>query len=217
MKFSLLLLLLLFSDTVISQVLPENYKIYDVRAKRTCSLDEMITYVSKTSVVFFGEEHNDPTGHQLEMEVFRMLHQKNGRDQVLSMEMFETDIQQVMDEYLQNLIREKNFIKEARAWNNYSDYKPMIEYAREQQIPVIAANTPNRYVNLVSRKGLSELNALGKDSREWLPPLPVDTATGRYYENFFQVAEYGIGHSCIPKVLGLIYFHTRNTMATHSL
>ena len=95
-------------------------------------------------MVFFGEEHNDPTGHQLEIEILRMLHHKNGEKQALSMEMFETDVQLVLNEYLQNLIREKNFVKEARAWNNYTDYKPLIEYSREQGIQVIAANSPNR-------------------------------------------------------------------------
>lgn len=176
----------LLSNIAVSQLKIEDYKVYDSRAKKLCSLEEMVLELAKSDVVFFGEEHNDPIGHQLESEIFKMLHQKNQNKQVLSMEMFETDIQQVLNEYLQNLISEKNFIKEGRAWKNYSDYKPLIEYASKQGLPVIAANTPNRYVNRVSRKGLTSLDSLSKIAKKWLPPLPIDTATDKYYENFLE-------------------------------
>ena len=108
------------------------------------------------------------------------------------MEMFETDCQNVLDEYLGGLIREKNFITEARTWHNYKDYRPLIELAKTQQIPVIAANAPPRYVNMVNRMGLTSLEKLSKTAKAWLPPLPVDTATGAYYEKFLQIMG---GHS----------------------
>ncbi|SDL65659.1 Uncharacterized iron-regulated protein [Daejeonella rubra] len=186
MKLKSLFLLLLLSNIAFAQLKTENYKIYNTQSKSICSLEDMIKSLVLADVVFFGEEHNDPTGHQLESDVLQKLHQLNGKKQTLSMEMFEKDIQQVMNEYLQNLIREKNFIKEARAWNNYNDYKPMIEYAREKELAVIAANPPNRYVNLVTRKGLSALNPLDRSAKKWLPPLPIDTATGAYYKNFLK-------------------------------
>jgi len=186
MKFKLLFLLLLLSNIAFAQLKTENYKIYNTQSKSVCSLDEMINGLTLADVVFFGEEHNDPTGHQVESEMLQKLFQIHGKKQVLSMEMFEKDIQQVMNEYLQNLIREKNFIKEARAWNNYNDYKPMIEFAKENELAVIAANPPNRYVNLVTRKGLSSLNTLNRSAKKWLPPLPIDTATGAYYQNFLE-------------------------------
>lgn len=186
MKFFIIIFFVFFTVPVLSQLKSENYKIYDSKANKTCTLEEIIEVLSKKDIVFFGEEHNDPGGHLLEIEILKMLHLKNGEKQALSMEMFETDVQQVLNEYLQNLIREKNFIKEARAWNNYTDYKPMIEYSRAQGIPVIAANTPNRYVNIVTRKGLNGLDSLNKTAEKWLPPLPIDTATGKYYDNFLK-------------------------------
>ena len=42
-----------------------------------------------------------------------------------------------MNEYLQNMIREKNFIKEAREWNKYTDYKPIIEFTKEKDLLLI--------------------------------------------------------------------------------
>lgn len=203
MKLNPLYLLVLFSNIAFAQLKTENYKIYNTQSKSICSLDEMISSLARADVVFFGEEHNDPTGHQLELDVLQKLYQIHGKKQALSMEMFEKDIQQVMNEYLQNLIREKNFIKEARAWNNYTDYKPMIEFAKEKELAVIAANAPNRYVNLVTRKGLSALNTLNRSAKKWLPPLPIDTAKGAYYQNFLETMG---GHS----VPGMEIYQSQN-------
>lgn len=203
MKFCYFILCVFFTSSALSQLKPENYKIYDSQAKKLCTIEEAIEILSSKDVVFFGEEHNDPTGHQLEIEILKMLHLKNGKRQVLSLEMFETDVQLVMNEYLKNLIREKNFLKEARTWNNYTDYKPMVEYSRHQGIKIIAANTPNRYVNLVSRKGLIGLDSLNKTAKTWLPPLPIDTAAGKYYDNFLKTMG---GH----KVPGMEIFQAQN-------
>ena len=203
MKLNSIFLLLFLSNIAFAQLKTENYKIYNTQTKRTCTLEEMIASLALADVVFFGEEHNDPTGHQLESDILQKLYQLNGKKQILSMEMFEKDIQLVMNEYLQNLIREKNFIKEARSWNNYNDYKPMIEFAKEKELAVIAANPPNRYVNLVTRKGLSALNSLNKAAKQWLPPLPVDTLTGAYYKNFLETMG---GHS----VAGMEIYQSQN-------
>jgi uncharacterized iron-regulated protein len=102
------------------------------------------------------------------------------------MEMFETDIQGILDEYLQGLIRENIFITDSRAWKNYKDYRPLVEFARENKIPVIAANAPKRYTNMVTRMGLESLEKLSPAAKNLLPPLPIDTATGRYYEKFIE-------------------------------
>jgi len=186
MKYSCLIILVLFFKTASSQLKSQHFKIYDSKAQRICTMEEAIESLSGKDIVFFGEEHNDPTGHLLELEILKMLHLRNGKKQVLSMEMFETDVQIVLDEYLHNLIREKNFLKEARSWANYQDYKPMVEYARVHGLAVIAANAPSRYTNLVSRKGLKGLDSLTKAAKSWLPPMPIDTASGRYYENFLK-------------------------------
>ncbi len=146
-------------------------------------------------VLFFGEEHNDSTAHQLEFQLLKQLSEKYPGKVALSIEMFETDCQNVLNEYLGGLIREKNFITDARAWPNYKDYRSLIEFAKVNHIPVIAANAPGRYVNRVNRLGLSSLLQLNETGRSCLPPLPVDTATGKYYTNF---AEIMGGHASMP-------------------
>lgn len=60
----------------------------------------------------------------------------------------------------------------------------MIEYTKQQGIRVIAANAPAWYVNLVTRKGLSALQALSRKAKKYIALLPVDTLSGNYYTRF---------------------------------
>lgn len=163
----------------------QQYKIYDVRNQKVSSINELVRDLEKADVLFFGEEHNDSVGHILELEILKQIHTAYPKT-ALSMEMFHTDIQPIINEYLGGFISEKNFTKEARAWNNYKDYKPLIEYAKANKIDVIGANGAARYSNIVSKSGLDMLNTLPKESKSFLPPLPIDTATGTYYHKFIK-------------------------------
>jgi uncharacterized iron-regulated protein len=182
----------------------ENYKIYSTSEQKLISPDDIIAGLDNTDVLFFGEEHNDSTCHVLELLLLQKLAQKYPEKCAVSMEMFETDCQNVLNEYLDGLIREKNFVTEARAWKNYKDYRPLIEYAKTDKVPVIAANAPARYVNMVSRMGLVSLGRLDKTGKGWLAPPPIDTATGTYYEKFLQVMG---GHSTMG---GMQMFQAQN-------
>ncbi|MEX8547047.1 MAG: ChaN family lipoprotein [Mucilaginibacter sp.] len=164
-----------------------SYKIYQTSTKKTITIDEMIKALNKTDAVFFGEEHNDSVSHVLEATILQKLNEAHLKQVALSMEMFETDCQNVLNEYLAGLIREKNFVVDARAWPNYKDYRPLIEYAKTNYLPMIAANAPSRYTNMASRMGLKSLNQLDKVGKSYLPPLPIDTATGTYLTKFDEI------------------------------
>jgi uncharacterized iron-regulated protein len=169
----------------------QNYKIYDVKNSRVITSKDLIINLKDVDVVFFGEEHNDSVGHWLEADLFQQIF-LSYPNTALSLEMFHTDVQVILDEYLAGSISEKNFIKESRAWNNYKDYRPLIEFAKEKGLPVRAANAATRYSNLVTRSGLNGLSALSKSSKAFLPPLPIDTAAGKYYSKFNETLR---GHS----------------------
>lgn len=162
------------------------YKIYDTRSKTQVGIEQIVAALSGADVLFFGEEHNDSAGHYLENKIYRALHAVYGDQLALSLEMFETDNQLVLDEYLQGRIDETRLGKDVRLWSNYRDYRPMIEYARQQKLPVIAANPPRRYVTLVTRRGMRALDSLSKDAKAFLPPLPYDTLSGRYRDKFME-------------------------------
>jgi uncharacterized iron-regulated protein len=175
--------------------LATHYKIYNTAKQKVVTVDDIINDMAKTDVLFFGEEHDDSTGHYLEYKLLKGLQAKYPGKLTLSMEMFETDCQNVLNEYLDNLIREKNFITDTRAWPNYKDYSILIEFAKTNHLPVIAANAPSRYTNMVNRLGLNSLQQLSAIGKSYLPPLPIDTITGAYYEKFTQIMG---GHASMP-------------------
>ncbi|MDZ4807403.1 MAG: ChaN family lipoprotein [Bacteroidota bacterium] len=169
----------------------KHYKIYNTRTKQLTTTEQIAIDCKDADVLFFGEEHNDSAGHYMEKEIFNALQKQYGNKLALSMEMFETDCQLVLNEYLNGFISEERMIKEARAWSNYKDYRPAVEMARQNKLYVIAANPPRRYVNMVSRKGMKSLDSLPKSSKRFLPPLPYDTASGRYRDKFMDFMKGG--------------------------
>lgn len=191
----LIVLILTFCPLLtVAQINTTDYVIYDTKQKRVVDINQLSIGLKNADIIFFGEEHNDPAGHYIQLELLKNLYVANSKALTLSLEMFETDVQLVLDEYLSGHISQKSFIKDSRAWKNYDDYKPLIEFAKTNKLQVIAANAPARYTNLVTRNGLQALDSLLAESKKWLPPLPINTAMGKYYENFKSaMAEHGIG------------------------
>ncbi len=192
-KLLFALLLLPFMGMAQDKLTDANYRVYSVRLGKEVSLKDIVSDMDNYDVLMFGEEHNDSVTHFLEASVFELLHLKFGSDLALSMEMFDRDVQTVMDEYLQGFIREKNFKKDARVWNNYRDYRPMVEFARQKQLDVVCANAPSRYTNLAGRKGQRALELLSDESKEYFAPLPYDTASGKYFAKLM-----GLSHTPAP-------------------
>lgn len=184
MKTLTLLAFVLLPFLVKSQDISQHFKVYDVKKQKTVSLDDIVADMANADVLFFGEEHNDSIGHYLEVTLLKKLAAAYGNKVGLTLEMFHTDVQPVIDEYLAGIITEKNFMKEARAWNNYKDYKPMIEFAKTEGIAVIGGNAAARYSNSVTKNGLEVLAKLPATSKQFLPPNAIDTLIGRYYDKF---------------------------------
>lgn len=195
MKISYLLIALLLPLFSAAQNIDTYYKVYDVKKQKIVSLDDIVTDLQNANVLFFGEEHNDSIGHYLEASLLQKIAARYQNKVTLTMEMFHTDVQPVIDEYLSGNISEKNFIKEARAWSNYKDYKPMIEFAKANQLSVIGGNGAARYSNAVTKSGLVVLAQFPASSKQFFAPLPIDTATGRYNEKFIETLG---GHSMGP-------------------
>jgi DMSO/TMAO reductase YedYZ heme-binding membrane subunit/uncharacterized iron-regulated protein len=155
------------------------------------SLDEIVGEAAGAEVIFFGEEHNDQTAHRIQTELLRRLFMAWGvpaeegaeapRSLALSLEMFERDVQYVLDEYLGDLITEDHFLSSARPWDQYElRYRPAVEFARVHGLPVVAANAPRRYVNRASRLGRESLAGLPPSALATLPPLPYPGASEAY-------------------------------------
>lgn len=148
------------------------YKIYDATGKEV-SFSKMIKTLSKNDLIFIGELHDNPISHWMELEISKSLHHiKEGKIK-LGSEVFESDNQLILSEYLEGKIKESNFLQEMRLWPNYkTDYKPLVEFAKNNRLEFIATNVPRRYASMVYHQGVAALDSLDSAAYKFIAPLP---------------------------------------------
>ncbi len=169
MKF-LTALFLLTVSVVSAQVQP--YKIFTSEGKEV-SFEKMSKTLQKADVVLFGELHNNSIAHYFQVKVAKSLHTDKSKKLIIGAEMFERDQAEILQNYVKGKIDEKEFEKEARLWNNYkTDYKPLLNFAKENNINYVATNVPRRYASLVYKKGVEALDTLSIQEKSWIAPLP---------------------------------------------
>ncbi|MFO7622308.1 MAG: ChaN family lipoprotein [Bacteroidales bacterium] len=150
------------------------YRIFTAEGKKA-DYRNMLRSALRADVVFFGELHDNPIAHWLELEITKDLFSEKGENLILAAEMFETDNQLIIDEYFEGTIKESSFESEARLWNNYkTDYKPLLEFARVNGLRFVASNIPRRYAAVVASGGFDALLKLSQDALGYIAPLPVD-------------------------------------------
>lgn len=158
------------------------YRLLHSRTGRELTMTQLADELATRDIVFFGEFHDNEAGHRVYGDLARLLVDRRP-DTAISMEMFERDVQGVVNDYLRGRIDEAAFLKHSRPWKNYArDYRPQVELARERKLDVIAGNLPRAVAGNVASKDGS------------LSPFLPRTATApmdRYWELF---AETMKGH-----------------------
>ena len=148
------------------------YQIFDKKGKNT-SYEKVLKAGEKAEVVLFGEHHDNSVVHWLQLEFTKDLAEK--KDLVLGAEMLEADNQKQLDQYLNGEINQKQLDSSARLWKNYkTDYKPLVDFAKEKKFSFIATNVPRRYASLVFKKDLVALDSLSAQEKSWIAPLPIE-------------------------------------------
>lgn len=162
------------------------YTLFDAKGKKV-SYSKMIRKLKEKDVVLFGEFHNNAIAHWLQLTVTKDLHAN--RQMVLGAEMFEADNQGALNNYLSGKLSAKGLDSNARLWKNYpTDYAPLVNYAKENNIPFIATNIPRKYAALVNKGGFGKLDSLTSEEKQWIAPLPFPyDATLPGYENMMKM------------------------------
>jgi uncharacterized iron-regulated protein len=176
---------------------PPVIRVYDTKAQRDVSFNDMIAAASRADMVFFGEQHDDPATHSTELAVLAALGQLQ-RPVVLSLEMFERDVQPTLDNYLASRISEKDFLAASRPWERYTtDYRALVELSRVRGWPVVASNIPRRLASGVSRRGLAHFDSIAAADR---PYVATDNRCPRddYYAKFIAVMGGAASHGGTP-------------------
>jgi uncharacterized iron-regulated protein len=150
------------------------YRIFNADGKDV-KYGKMLEEIASADVVFFGELHNNPICHWLQIELTNDVYEMKDGNIILGAEMFEADNQLILNEYIEGKVSDKNFKKEAKLWPNYkTDYAPLVEFAKAHQLEFIATNIPRRYASIVYGEGFEGLDSLSAEARSYIAPLPVD-------------------------------------------
>ena len=173
MKLSAILLILTISIQAFSQD-EAAYKVFTGEGRRA-DYEDILKAATKSDVVFFGELHDNPIAHWMELELTKSLFAVKGKDLLLAVEMFEKDNQIIIDEYFAGTIKETSFESESRLWKNYAtDYKPLLNFAKENGLKFIASNIPRRYASVVSSGGFEALQSIPSEELKYIAPLPIE-------------------------------------------
>jgi uncharacterized iron-regulated protein len=172
--------------------------IFDLSTGSAVDVKTMAAELARRDVVFLGEDHDNTVGHRLQLEIIQSLY-KLRPDLVISMEQFERDTQGVLNDFLKGRIDEKTFLKQSRPWKNYKKhYRPIVEFARENKLDVIAANVPRPIASLI---------AAGKEpslaDRAFCPR--VTTAPKDRYRELFVEVMNSHGGTTKPESMELYY------------
>lgn len=163
------------------------YQFFTSEGKKT-SYAKLLAEAQQADIVLFGELHDNPIAHWLQLELTKDLYKVWGATTVMGAEMFEADNQARLNEYLEGKIADTALHRAVRLWPNYeTDYRPLVDFAKENRIPFIATNTPRKYANMVYRGGFEALEPLNDSVKRWFAPLPVPyDSNERAYKEIFQ-------------------------------
>jgi uncharacterized iron-regulated protein len=160
---------------------------------RVINLDELADTLVKYDVVFFGEIHRHPGVHLQQLRLFRALHARNP-NLALSLEQFERDTQGVMDDYLAGRIGEDALVDKGRAWDNYApSYRPLVTYAKENHLPVIAAEAPDWSISCIGQWGPVILDEFTPQERAWVT-RDLHLNEGAYRNKYMKFQESSATH-----------------------
>ncbi len=183
--------LLIFIGTALYAQQKPAYVLYNAKGKKV-SYKKMMKQLVKQDIVLIGEFHNNPISHWLQLEITKDAKQK--RKLILGAEMFEQDNQAALDQYLQGKLSAKGFDSSARLWPNYkTDYAPLVNFAKANNIAFAATNIPRRYASLISKHGFEALDTLPDMAKQWIAPLPIafDSTLAGYKNMMTMMAGHG--------------------------
>jgi len=158
-------------------------RVFDTAAGKFIDFESMVASLTAADMVFVGEQHDDPNTHRLELAILEGFRRRKVTP-LVSLEMFERDVQVALGDYLEGRAGEEETLKLVRPWPRYAtDYRPLVELARAQRWSVVAANVPRRIASLVATSGKDGLNDLSDSDRGLVArdlQCPLDT----YFDRF---------------------------------
>lgn len=177
----------------------------DAQSGKNLTAAQLASKLQKYDVVFFGEYHDQSEIHQYELELLKAMYKAKGAKLALSMEMFEADNQSKLNNFLADTLSEENFLAASRPWPNYrTDYAPLVHFAKEKKMPVIAANVP-RFLAAHVAKNNASTEGVEAQYQQWLPKHTY-APEGAYKDKFYaQMSSPAAPMKMPPQRLAAVY------------
>lgn len=151
-----------------------SYQFFDKKSK-TISPEKVMKELADYDVVFIGEHHDNSINHWLEKKITEAIFDKKKGQIILGAEMFERDNQNTIDSYLAGIIDPKVLKDSVRLWKNYeTDYRPLVDFAKDKKLKFIATNVPRKYASQTSKNGIESLNQLPENEKKFIAKLPIE-------------------------------------------
>lgn len=123
------------------------------------------------NVVYLGETHDNPKDHQIQLEIIQSLQRQNPK-MAIAMEMFQRPYQDVLNRYVAGQISEADLLASSeynRRWGfPWEYYAPIVRFAKQENLPILALNTPTEVTHQVARAGLENLTP---QQQQHIPPV----------------------------------------------
>lgn len=138
----------------------QEWQVWDVKAGQPVALEAWLASLASARIIYMGEEHRNRWHVEAALKILRSLDAKNLRPTV-ALEMFGWDGQEAINRYLSGSPPSRDrFLQESRweeGWGGpFEDYEPLVAFARERRLPLLALNPPRELVRLVARQGLEQ-------------------------------------------------------------
>jgi uncharacterized iron-regulated protein len=189
----LILMCLFQTSQLFSQDKPA-YVIYTANGKKT-TFEKLVESTENKALVLFGEFHDNPISHWLQLELTKEMYAEVGSNLQLGFEMFEQDQQELLSQYLLGNLTAKQFKDTMRLWPNYeTDYAPIIDFAKTNKLFCVASNVQRKYASLLFKKGRKALDTLSLTIKSQMAPIDfiVDTTLSQYKEVYTMGGHMGV-------------------------
>lgn len=131
----------------------------DVQEGEPVTFNEVVNNLEMSKVIYLGERHTIQRHHDIQAKIVDELGKK-GIHLVVGFEQIEAKDQPSLDKYCDGKISFEEFAKKiswGKYWNNYKDYKDIMETARRYKARLIGLNAPKLLIRKIGRKGLKSL------------------------------------------------------------
>jgi hypothetical protein len=169
------------------------HRVFDTARGTFSDFEAMAADAAASDLVFLGEQHDDPNTHRLELAVLEALSRRKAAV-VLSLEMFERDVQDPLEHFAMGHMEEAEFLKATRPWPAYrTDYKPLVDLAIKNGWPVVAANVPRPIAAEVAKSGPDVLQSKSEADRKLFAAELKCPTNDEYFDRFTRAM--GGGHT----------------------